>query len=348
MFYLNKRGKSVYLAVNFGPENESDPDLYQLKYFKDTLPKKPFCADDYHFGKIIRDAKSAVTRKHIQPNSPFEICWITFDCDSETALMDWDDNHCPPPNIVAVNPENGHAHLFYSLKVPVHVKHGETQARVHPLRYLAAIDGALTKMLQADKNYKKELCKNPLHPFWQVYTIKKESYDLGTLASWVLPADYDYTEHVEKSGYGRHCDLFDQVRFWAYKEIRYFNSGTYGAWYQYVKDKANELNKYKIPLPSCDIRSVAKSVSKYVWNNMSSHSFKEWGEARRKRSIEVRHGSATENAERALFLRSQGKSHREIAEVLGVTRRRIGQYLGGGKFVISDDSPRGGRNRRMF
>ena len=100
-------------------------------------------------------------------------------------------------------------------------------ARQKPLDYLAKIQAGITRKLRADTGYSGLITKNPMHSDWITHVWRAEPYELGELADYVelLPL----TTKEREVGLGRNCDLFDEVRFWAYKAVRDYRNARDGA-----------------------------------------------------------------------------------------------------------------------
>lgn len=290
--------------------------------FVQTLPNKPYCTDDYRFGTTIRPKEQAIKKRFIQPNSPWNWNYLVFDVDRPGASLDWFDRGCPAPNIVAENPENGHAHLFYGLDTPVFAQDG---ARNKPLRYAGAISVALSQKLDADPGYRGVLAKNPLHEFWNVDIVDPALYSLGGLAGYLnLEGLTDARAHLPETALGRNCTLFDETRHWSYRQIR-----QPGQWLgeeffvmavtQYAAGY-NQQN-FETPLPWTEVKAIGKSVGRWTYRHMSPDGFKLWGDNRRAKSARVRTGKAFEKAEQVKLykLTHPEASNRSIAKVLGLS-----------------------------
>lgn len=303
-----------------------------LNSFKNNLPQKPYCADELSFGLKIRPAETAIKKRYLQYNKPTDLRWFVYDVDRPTAHFDWNDCKCPAPNITVMNRQNGHAHLFYGLEVPVHT---QTTAKKNPIRFASSIDVAMIKALGADENYAELICKNPFNDFWDTIVWRDSSYDLAELAdSLDLSAYKDARLRLPEVGLGRNCNLFDATRFYAYREIRkpienYLFDELYSQddfvarciWY------ARTHNLFTNPLPEREILSIGKSVGKWVYRNMSPEGFFEWAEKRRQRSIVVRQENSDSKKQEALALWSQGFKKSEIAKILNLGHSQITKYF---------------------
>jgi len=90
-----------------------------------------------------------------------------------------------------------------------------------PLRYIAAVEKALRKKLEAYARYYSGLiCKNPNHIHWKIAVWQPKLYTLDWLGDFLnLNVVYD-KEVVADYGLGRNCTLFGSTRKWAYLNIR--------------------------------------------------------------------------------------------------------------------------------
>jgi len=146
--------------------------------FPNHIPNRPYCADDFDYGLRIRGKKQALQHRHIQLNGPATFAWMLHDIDQPDAYCAHEDVDLPPPNFIAINPENGHAHSAYLLAEPV-ARH--SMARPHPLRYFAAIERGVSRRLGADRAYPAVTAKNPLHPHWRTEWRRDQPFTLNEL-----------------------------------------------------------------------------------------------------------------------------------------------------------------------
>lgn len=292
-----------------------------LELFRDRLPRKPYHTENPHHGLRIRDVQRALSARYIQPNQPHRRYWLVYDVDRMTAALDWNDLGAPPPTIVAQNPENGHAHLIYGLDVPVRTA---PDAKTAPLRYAAAVDCALRALLDADQGYAGLICKNPLHPHWRVTEWEPRLYELGDLDSWLdLSAYGDRRKRLPDYGLGRNCNLFERLRLWSYKAIRQ-GWPDYDRWHEAVLTRARAYNDTDPALPDNEVRATAKSVAKWTHQRLSPAGFAAAQSQRGRRKGAKRRGMLIP---RVKEMAAQGASHREIARVVGVDHKTIGNWL---------------------
>lgn len=236
------------------------PDLF------DRFPHRPYCADAKDARRIIRPRSTALGRPYIQPNAPAVRFWLVYDVDREGAAMAWEDGQLPPPTFtVARRDRSDSAHLWYGLRVPVAMADPDDASRA--MRYAAAVELGMTRQLAADLAYSGQLAKTPEHPIWR--TLRGPGlYDLGDLAEYVreLPKLPTRREAI-RTGIGRNVELFDTVRFWAYRHARDYKAGRFEEWHVAVRDRAQIINcdLFCDPLPGPEVSHTAKSIARWVW-----------------------------------------------------------------------------------
>lgn len=299
----------------------------QLKLFESALPRKPYCANDLKSGLLIRAKGQAVRKRYVQHNEPNSMLWLAFDIDRPTHPEEAYEMGLPVPNIWIQNPVNRHAHLLYSLSVPVHLN---PDSSPKAQRFAAAVDVAMTLKLEADAGYAGLICKNPLHEHWNTIALNDDSYDLSYLADFV---DLDFAKDARKNlpaiGLGRNVTLFDRTREWTYKAVRNYRQSDFKTFYEAVFAKAIAYNDFSSPLALSEIIATAKSIAKWTWKQdgraeakfIARQSFKG------KRSGEVRLALNLDKREQAIELSKGGMKQKEIAAMLNVTDRTIRNWL---------------------
>lgn len=264
------------------------------------FPWKPYCSDDpKRYGQRVRPLSQAITKPHIQVNLPTAKMVLVFDIDQRGGAFAWKDANLPHPTWAATNPETGRAHIAYALAAPVRMRCEE--ASMKALRYLAAIEGRMGELLEADKSYGGPTTKNPLHPRWIVHHPGRWlAYDLGELAEW-LPGLEKYRpprRAQEQAGTGRNVTLFRELLKWACPAIREHWSngpGGWAGWLERCKGQAGTLNAmFAPPLPWEEVCHTAKSVARWTRDNITREGFSEWQAARGKKG-----GAASGAARRA-------------------------------------------------
>jgi hypothetical protein len=245
------------------------------------------CTDDYEQGLLVRSREQALRRRLIEFNGSNSNLWMLHDNDRADAENSYAMAGVAQPNIIMINPANGHAHSAYLLSDPV-ARH--PTARSHPLRYFAAIEGGITRRVGADPAYTALLAKNPLHPHWEVQWRRNEPYSLAELAFGLSPDDMRL--HVQRvSGAGRNVALFDALRKIAYREVVDFkNAGKSAIQFgQRLDAVAHQVNQqFPVPLPHSELRSTLRSVVSWTWRKFAPLQFSALQSARGKRGATKR------------------------------------------------------------
>lgn len=296
--------------------------------FRQRLGRRPYCSDDLATEGLYRlPAAAALDRRVIQPNTLKRMTCVCFDVDRPGAALDWSDRNAPAPSLSVMNPANGHAHLIYLLHAPVAVSDA---ARLKPMQYLAAIQEGLRRRLDADRGYAGLVVKNPLHPHW-VTRQWADDYGLHELADNVmLPTPYEMRRRVhdeDYAGLGRNCTLFEMARRRAYRLVRdYWRPGGDTAFDDAVMAMVEEVAAGVIanPLSSAEMRSIARSVAKWVWQRFTPEKF---------RAIQAARGSRKGASKRERLLptvkamAAEGRSQSEIARELGISQPTVLRWL---------------------
>jgi hypothetical protein len=305
--------------------------------FYQKLPNKPYCSLGKGGRTFIRSKAHAINYPLIQINSAHLIHYLIFDIDAPDAYLHFLDANLPTPNWIAKNKNNGHCHVCYSLKTPVCKT---ANARLKPLRYLAAIEFSYAKKLGADLRYTGVLTKNPLDHDWQVSILNDYKYELSELADYV-ELEIKPKEKIEVSGFGRNCMIFDTVRYWSYRAISKRLIAGMDNWYHEVLEQALIANQaFLEPLPYSEVKATAKSIARWVWRNHNSGEFQELFSL--KQSKRAKLGVAKGNASKGGKARSakysdirqevqklhlMGKKVTQIAKELGISRPSVYTYL---------------------
>lgn len=80
----------------------------------------------------------------------------------------------------------------------------------------------------------------------------------------------------ETSGLGRNCDLFDRLRYFAYRKVLKFkkSGGLAEAWRARLFSVASGMNgDFARPLSDLEVRGIAKSVAKWTWLHFTQAAF---------------------------------------------------------------------------
>lgn len=301
-------------------------------------PRRPYCTDELTAGVSIRALASALKRRYIQVNPPHLRVWLVFDVDRAGAALLWEDCNLPCPSWIAENLENLHAHLVWGLVAPVLVD--SPDMRQAPLRYLCAVEAAFRARLGADPGYSGLMTKNPLHGHWRVSVGPRMDYSLDELAARFDDLPRYVKAKPEAVGLGRNCCLFEDLRKWAYKNIRVYRFEGLPGWNPWVsachKWALQRNGDFSPPLDAREVWHVVKSVSKWTWRNMTLEGWRRWvakthaseiQAARGRKSGVVRLAASEENRASARLMTAKGMTQAVIAAELGVTERTVRNWL---------------------
>ena len=226
-----------------------------------AISSKPYCTSNFSHGLVIRPKFTAIECPSIQINTPWEVRYIILDVDKPLDFPNWPIN----PSLIALNPENGHYHVYFELETPVLI--GE-KVNPRPQAYLKSIIKKLINAFDADPDYSGLIAKNPLHRKWQIapYKGRWTTYSLKRLEKALSCFPQAVKSNLAPNINGRNCTVFDSLRFWSYRQIQTFESPL--NWDTHVLDKCLSLNQILTePLNDREAFQIAKSVSKWTWNN---------------------------------------------------------------------------------
>ena len=252
-----------------------------LQDFEERLPYKPYCGK-YKSNRFIMPKQQAKAMPYIQANFP-AINYLPFDCDFKGAVNRAREMDLPQPTLTVITPGSGYAHLMYQLQYPIPRKHSKaTRGLMNHVIY------SYKEMLRADKciTQPRQLVKNPLSPEWDVL-VGHMAFTLYELAE-SIPGDL--TEHksfepalepVSVKPFeetldpnSRNCSLFQNARLYAYSVVN--QHGGYDSLYDAVLSYIERLNDHEVPehfpvkiLKTGELRSIAKSISRWTWQNRS-------------------------------------------------------------------------------
>lgn len=282
-----------------------------VKTFIERLPARPYCTDDLRAGLVIRTKKIALTKPYLQYDGPTHRFWLVFDVDHPDAGLRWSDVNAPPPNLVVINPVNGHAHYLYALETSVRTA---PDGSLKALKYAAMVESGLRAKIGADAGYSGLVTKNPVDKDWICKSWTDHLYTLDELADYVdlttVTISRKAANDDDVAGLGRNCDLFERLRKWSYRAIRQGWPDS-ERWHEAVLQRAQMLNDYSTPLAYNEVKATAKSVAKWTYSRFSDSEFSAIQASRGQRGGKVSKRGPVADSERTL----------KPWEDLGISRR---------------------------
>jgi hypothetical protein len=337
----------VYQSARSDAIGERAMQSIRESIIRSVPASKVWCTDGFEFGVIEQPKHVALAKKHIQINPHHAKAWMSFDVDRAGAAFAFDDLHIEP-TLTVINPINKHAHHHIRLNKPVFMADAKAMAYYNDVRK------ALAFVLRADLSYSGFVTKNPLshhhHALNSLETraIAYELHDLVealpcSVGELVKEADRLKQKQIE-SGIGRNCYLFDELRAWAYNNVRHYRENP-SSWLYDMQAQALLMNNaHGLPLGDSELQGIVRSVGRYVCPN--SHKDKQHAKAfsdtqKCRAIIGVEHGNLDKaNAARLAFnedkqvtarlLSAQGKSARAIAGELGIHYSTVSRWLKNG------------------
>jgi len=298
----------------------------QLDLFKSNLPQKTRSCDEFDVDNQVRYLRDALEKRYIQPNDFNSRAWLVYDIDRATCPDEIrEDRLAPEPTLFVSNPKNRHAHLFYLLKTPVHANEHSSQKA---LRFAAAVDIGMAHKLGADLRYAGLLAKNATHPNWQVLHTVPTAYELHELSESVDTTLLNTPiKQLPEYGLGRNCLLFEAISKWSYKAIRQ-GWPSYDRWHQAVLTRTDMLNsQFQRPMEYAEYKHIAKSIAKWTHSHFSAQGFSERQSRVGSLGGKAKGMAYNEMRERAIQLHTDGLSNKAIAELLGIHRNSVRNYL---------------------
>src|SRR5690606_8238053 len=130
------------------------------------------------------------------------------------------------------------------------------------------------------------------------------------------------------AGLGRNCTLFEHLRKQSYRIVRdYWRPGGYDGFAENMLMTAEALNgQFTNPLPYGEIKSIARSVSKWTWQRFNPAEF---------RAIQAARGGRKGAAKREALLpkvrdmAARGFTQQVIADSLGISQQTVSNWLKG-------------------
>lgn len=308
-----------------------------LERFKNSIPSKPYATDDLLYGLKIHNKEKAILKRYLSVNHRYYLKWLVFDVDLPASVAEYNYSMIgvPAPNLIIENPQNGHAHFLYELADEVYLSNS---AHDSPIRYSHAVYCALRDKLGADIGYTGLITKNALHANWRVYSYCSEPYSLQQLSSKLEITYHQIKKPISLSEaiyLGRNCKIFDDVRCWAYIEIRKYRSKSYIQWFDTVIEQCITVNStFTIPLSYNEVKAIAKSISKWVWKR-DGYAYQEFIDRQTRKSKlgaskggKARSEKYKDKRDQVYNLKAKGMNNTQIAKELGVARQTIINWLG--------------------
>jgi len=275
--------------------------------------------------------EDALTKRYIALNDNYYLRAITIDVDrtfdGEEFYEKTYEEGVPMPNYGVISPETEHYHLIYLLPCLIN-RNGRKPEQAYKF-----VQRNLTTAWGGDRNYSNHLMKNPLHPSWITYELRKEGYSLQELILWAEKQEFE-EKPVTNSEYeeditSRNCTLFNLTREYA---VFLYKAGklTYDALYDFAFDHNNcgyTTTTIKEPLSTSEVKSTVKSIFKFMKTRYTGKGGGKYTKENRRKSMEKRRAKMWGRINRFIEYRKMKLSLKEISRILGITVKTLYHYL---------------------
>lgn len=288
---------------------------------KHWMPKTPLASSDLESGMRRMDRESASQHRYIEAQPSALKNMIIIDLDFPEAGMKlkslaYDDESIPEPNIIVTNPATSHAHGYYFLK-------GAISVGTRADSFYRSVSRTLRTASGGDAAFAGKIARSPFQHFLE--GLREEPYTLQELKNGIrnFKSIASTPRKEQEEGLGRNVDLFNSLRTHAYRSARglgYSSEAIYADLY----NRALELNIEMFAsdpqsiLGNSEIKSICRSITKFVCSKFSEESFSKLQATRATRRWDTSKESRQERKDLALFLKSEGFSSKEIGEELGM------------------------------
>ncbi|MFK5880127.1 MAG: replication initiation protein [Flavobacteriaceae bacterium] len=256
-----------------------------LDYFRDNLPENLRCGHE-KTNTFIYNKKSASKLKYIQSNHDCNFKFLCFDIDSQhfDPFILQNELDLPLPNLKVTNPESGHCHIIYSIKVPVH---NNQNSSYRALKYYKAIFNAMKTLLEpygSDKGFVNYLIQNPLSKHWYVEEYSKIEYELKDFSKskYIDLSLYYSAKNIERNIENpfepvvgeRNCYIFKELSLFSYEQVDNYRPHRFEDWDALIFSQAEKINEYvgfkSKSIEYNELKHIAKSVRDYTWSKWTN------------------------------------------------------------------------------
>ena len=268
-------------------------------------PLRPLCSNEKDGSYRRRSRQDALEYAYIETNPLCIQSLVVADVD-DGDWWDYDRAGIPAPSWRTYTLLDSSYHAVWALRDPVCLTDASSRALVN---LLARAEAGLRRAVHADSSYGGRITKNPLNTrhttTWGINDENSaDSLDAYTLRE--LASALDYAHLLPKlherraliaSEVGRNVSLFDTTRNWAYRAVqRYWDETVFA--YTMNKNFGVIADEWGVPLPTTEVKHLARSISKWVWRRFTPERFS----AIQRHRAQQRWGTSTQDILAALDL----------------------------------------------
>lgn len=228
------------------------------------------------------------------------------------------------PNLVIYNKDNGNHQAFWLLLNKVFCQEEARLSKSY--QYLRAIESAYDSKYQCDKHFARYIHRNPYYKGALTDWRHTKRHSLSELAEVVNlnEAKIKSGNKQTTSNNSRNCTLFDELRFWAYRQDK--TQMNLSDWLTKCLTKAVMLNTFPKPMALPELQAIAKSVANFTYNH-NPETFAEYVQRTHTSEIQAKRGAIGGK-------KSKGGGRPSLNEpwkALGISRRTYFRRKAAGK-----------------
>lgn len=268
--------------------NTTQPMRRFLEYIGPSFMYSDNMHTNYKYGDRSTEILEKAMFLHL-PKHKFQ--YVAIDLDWECSASLWMEEGYPQPTITIISPRTSHSKYLYELASPVTLPLNSTNRHVNlkPYKYFKAVKAGLDLAMGGDRSYSGSTVNNPFYKNpsnsiivtedgivqnrWKVHWADV-AYDLNYLQEFARPVRRSFTRSELYDVDSREKTMFNLTRIDACKNVNKFDD--FHKFTEFVHDAA--INHWQVlrleekshPLEESEAKSVANSISKWLWNNKNA------------------------------------------------------------------------------
>lgn len=150
----------------------------------------------------------------------------------------------------------------------------------------------------------------------------KNPFSANDLTQNTIPRDSKIIPKDAPNGHNPY--IFNEVRQWAYKEIKFYIKN-YAGFLEAITDRCNQHNQgFSESLPTIEVNEIATSITNWIFARLNRFAGSEIG---RRKSLKIRKINAIDKKQTIQNMEKLGYPVQTIADSLGISRKTVWRYL---------------------
>ena len=286
-------------------------------------PQRPYATDNLMYGIGHQQRSEALQKRFIQANVKTQKNLIVIDLDVEDAEMHlksliWDDEVLPEPAYITTNPATSHCQAGWFID--------GMAGTARQLFVFKQIQDGFAQLAGGDPHFTGLMMRNPLSEYQITEWINEKVWSFSELLAFLPESMRKAVSKPliliseETEILGRNHWLFENARKWAYSAYyqTLINDVNTDVFESLLAQRLQELNAELSPkLPASEVRSVNRSILKFLYSNFSLDEAKAKQEAGRVKSLKTRQAKAEQKYLTLKEIVSEGHSLKLACDTLG-------------------------------